>query len=172
MELLERFAVGHIDAFETVFRQYQREVYGWIVRVVRDPADAEDLTIETFWRIYRSRGRFDPGRAFGAWAYRIAMHLAFSHLKRPRPAAGLPRDVPDARPAPECADNGVRAAVRLAFARLPARLRSAAALALIEERPYAEVSAMLGISVAAVKSRVFRAVRRLRKSLQRLGVEP
>src|SRR5215207_1648535 len=61
MELLKRFRQGDPEAFEALFRQCQGEVYGWIVRVVRDPSAAEDLTLETFWRIYRARGRFDPG---------------------------------------------------------------------------------------------------------------
>jgi hypothetical protein len=53
VELLEQFTRGDSEAFETLFRQFQGEVYGWIVRVVRDPGAAEDLTVETFWRIYR-----------------------------------------------------------------------------------------------------------------------
>ena len=48
MDLLERFAQGELEAFETVFRQFQGEVFGWIVRIVRDPGIAEDLTVETF----------------------------------------------------------------------------------------------------------------------------
>jgi len=172
MELLERFALGDIDAFETVFRQFQSQVYGWIVRVVRDPAAAEDLTIETFWRIYRSRARFDPQRAFGAWARIIATHLAFSHLKRARHEATLVQDVPETSAGPDASVDGVHAAVRLAFGGLPPKLRAVAELALIEERPYSEVAQTLGISVAAVKSRQFRAVRLLRKKLRRLGVEP
>jgi len=54
MELLERFAHGELEAFETLFRQFQRQVHGWIVRLVRDTAVAEDLTVETFWRAYRA----------------------------------------------------------------------------------------------------------------------
>ena len=46
MNVLERFAAGEVEAFEPLFRQHQREVYGWIVRIVRDPAAAEDLTLE------------------------------------------------------------------------------------------------------------------------------
>jgi DNA-directed RNA polymerase specialized sigma24 family protein len=60
---LEQFNRGDIQAFETLFRRYQSEVYGWIVRIVRDFDVAEDLTLETFWRIYRARARFDPGLA-------------------------------------------------------------------------------------------------------------
>lgn len=48
MELLERFAQGEMDAFEALFREFQRSVYAWIVRIVRDPAIAEDLTVEAF----------------------------------------------------------------------------------------------------------------------------
>jgi len=60
MELLERFAQGEMDAFETLFREFQREVFAWIVRIVRDPNAAEDLTVEAFWRMYRAHARFDP----------------------------------------------------------------------------------------------------------------
>src|SRR5947207_15914493 len=77
-----RFVEGDVAAFEALFKAYQREVYGWIVRLVRDPSAAEDLTIETFWRIYRSRARFDPSRSFGAWARRFAVNVALDHLKR------------------------------------------------------------------------------------------
>jgi len=172
MELLEQFVRGDLDAFETIFRQLQPEVYRWIVRIVRDPAAAEDLTIETFWRIHRARARFDPERGLAPWARRIATHVAFSHLKAARPEVSLTRDVPQ-----DCAGAGstgeaVHSAIRLAFAGLPPKLRDVAVLALIEERPYAEVGKTLGISVGAVKSRQFRAVRLLRKKLRRLGVEP
>src|SRR5215471_3020215 len=81
MELLKRFKQGDVDAFETLFRQFQAEVYGWIVRIVRDPGIAEDLTIETFWRIHKARARFDTEAAFGAWARRIARNLAIDHIR-------------------------------------------------------------------------------------------
>src|SRR5215471_12566414 len=81
MNVLERFAAGEVEAFESLFRQHQREVYGWIVRIVRDGGTAEDLTVETFWRIYRAHARFDPARSFGPWARRIATNAALDHLK-------------------------------------------------------------------------------------------
>ena len=75
---LEPFTRGDIQAFETLFRAYQGEVYGWIVRIVRDPGAAEDITVETFWRIYRARARFDPRRPFGAWVRRMPLTLPWS----------------------------------------------------------------------------------------------
>ncbi|MGC2388386.1 MAG: sigma-70 family RNA polymerase sigma factor, partial [Candidatus Acidiferrum sp.] len=76
MELLERFAAGDLDAFEMLFQQHQKEVYAWIVRIVRDSGIAEDLTVETFWRIYRARARFRPDGNFRAWARRIGTNAA------------------------------------------------------------------------------------------------
>ena len=75
-EVLQQFARGDLDAFEALFRRHQAQVYRWIVRTVRDPATAEDLTVETFWRIHRAHARFDPARSFEAWARRIASNIA------------------------------------------------------------------------------------------------
>src|SRR5215831_16375662 len=94
MSLLERFTTGDLDAFEILFQQFQGRVYGWIVRIIRDPGTAEDLTVETFWRIYRARARFDPQADFGAWAYRIAVNLALSHLRRRPQETELTGDEP------------------------------------------------------------------------------
>lgn len=172
MELLEQFALGDIQAFETLFRQFQGEVYRWIVRIVRNPALAEDLTVEAFWRIYRSRARFDPGRSFGAWARRIATHVAIDHLSSARREVELTRDFPARAQADPAVREELDRAITAAFRSLPGKLQVAATLALVEELPYQEIGEALGISVNGVKSRVFRATRLLRKRLQRMGFEP
>src|SRR6266436_9868113 len=92
-DVLRQFSHGDLDAFEALFRSHQNEVYGWIVRIVRDPAAAEDLTLETFWRIYRAHARFDPARSFGAWARRIATNVAIDHLKSARHEVELRNDI-------------------------------------------------------------------------------
>jgi RNA polymerase sigma-70 factor (ECF subfamily) len=171
-DTLRQFCHGNVDAFEILFRQHQGEVYGWIVRIVRDPAAAEDLTIETFWRIHRAHARFDPERSFGAWARRIATNAALDHLKTLRHETRLPDDLASpSSPDPGISEELRRKTVR-AFERLPPKLRIAATLALIEEEPYKEIGEALGISTGAVKLRVFRALRLLRRELKRQGIEP
>ena len=171
-ELLQRFSLGEVDAFEELFRQHQREVYRWILRIVRDPATAEDLTVETFWRIHRGHARFDSARSFEAWARRIASNAALDYLRSKPRETELPDDLPQApQPDPGISQEMRQKTVR-AFGRLPPKLRIAATLALIEEQPYKEIAEALGISTGAVKLRVFRALRLLRKNLQRQGVEP
>jgi len=161
-----------VDGFEALFRDYQSEVYGWIMRIVRDRTAAEDLTVETFWRIWKARSRFDPKREFAPWARRIATNLALGHLRhRPREIA-LMIDPPAAPVADPAVTRDTLMKVERAFRELPPKLQAAATLALIEEQEYAAIADALGISVGGVKSRVFRAVRMLRKKLERAGIQP
>ncbi len=142
MELLERFAAGDLEAFEALFRQHQKEVYAWIVRIVRDSGIAEDLTVETFSRIYHARRETE-----------------------------LPEDLPCVASEDSAVGGETRERIRQAFRELPAKYRLVATLALIEEEPYNNIAEAAGISATLVKVRVFRAVRMLRKKLNSLGVE-
>ena len=172
MDLLERFAQGELEAFETVFRQFQGEVFGWIVRIVRDPGVAEELTVETFWRIYRARSRFDPARSFGAWARRIATNAALDYLKTVRPEVLLTENQAQVATIDPAIQRDIRERIEQAFLHLPAKLQVVARLALIEQQPYEDIAQAVGISTGAVKSRVFRAVRLMRRELKRMGIEP
>src|SRR5438445_39969 len=100
---LRDFVRGDEAAFETLFREYQREVYGWIVRLVRDRSAAEDLTIETFWRIHRSppggldgdvgprmRERLARGRASPSpWDWALVAAMAGAIIAFPRIVIGI-----------------------------------------------------------------------------------
>ena len=166
------FAQGDREAFEFLFREHQRAVYRWILRIVRDPAAAEDLTIEAFWRVYKAHGHFDPSRSFEAWVRRIATNVAIAHLKRqPRATVELTEVVAPVR-GDAAVERDQRERIRAAVASLPVKLRVPAMLALIEECPQKQIAEALGISEAAVKSRVFRASKLLREKLARMGVRP
>ena len=172
MDLFQRFALGEIDAFETLVRQFQGDIYVWIMRIVRDPGIAEDLTVETLWRIYRARQQFRPDGNFAAWARRIATNIAIDHLRSKRPEQTLLAESAGASPPDHLLQQETREKIQQAFRRLPAKLQVAVTLALIEDQPYDEIADALGTSVGAVKLRVFRAVRILRKQLNHLGVRP
>jgi RNA polymerase sigma-70 factor (ECF subfamily) len=179
-DLLNHFRQGSPDtfeaAFETLFHLHQRAVYGWILRITRNPEAAEELTIETFWRIHRAHARFDPAQGFEGWARRIATRVALDWLRARHAERELSMEACAEQPAPSQPDPAITAEIRsktaLALGRLPPKLRIAATLAVIEELPQKEVAAALGISVAAVKLRVFRALRLLRKDLERQGITP
>jgi RNA polymerase sigma-70 factor (ECF subfamily) len=173
MELLERFAAGDVDAFESLFRQHQGEVYRWIMRIVRNTAVAEDLTVETFWRMHRAHARFDPAKGnCGAWLRRIATNVAIDHLRHARHEVPLPDDLPAMAQQPLAEQLALRHEILRAMNKLSPRIRAVVLLALVEEEPYEHIAKALGISENAVKVRVFRGVRLLRKTLSQAGVHP
>jgi RNA polymerase sigma-70 factor, ECF subfamily len=171
MDLLERFARGDLDAFETLFRQFHREVRGWLVRLTRDPSAADDLTVEVFWRIYRAHARFDASRSFGAWARRIASNAAVDHLRRVGRERSARSGASPVRPADSAARRDLDVRIERAFLTLAPTLRVVAELAFVEAWPHDEVASALGISRSAVKSRAFRAMKGLKEALKREGIE-
>jgi RNA polymerase sigma-70 factor (ECF subfamily) len=170
--VLDRFRQGDKDSFEVLFRLHQRAVFGWILRIVRDRGAAEDLTLDMFFRIHQAHARFDPAQGFEGWARRIATHAAVDWMRRRKNEVPLPADVASKG----IGDPGVTAEIRWktaqALQRLSPKLRVAALLAVVEERSQKEVAETLGISVTAVKLRVFRALRLLRKNLEGQGIKP
>jgi RNA polymerase sigma-70 factor (ECF subfamily) len=180
-DLLRRFAHGDREAFEVLFRQFEREVFRWILRIVRDPDAADDALVEAFWRAYRGRARFDPSRSFGAWMRRIATHCAIDQLNAARKRrwlqvedvgqAPLSAEAMRSGPATGPADPALADHIRRAFAALPPKLRVVAILTLIEELPHAEIADALGVPIGTVKSRLFRATRELRSRLMSVGIQ-
>ena len=171
MDLQQRFVAGDLEAFEQLFRDHQRQVYAWIVRIVRNSATAEDLTVETFWRIYRSRTLFRPEGNFSAWSHRIATNVALDYLRKARREVDLPDDLQASPKADPAVSREINERIRTAFASLPPKYRLVATLALIEEVPYEEIAVAAGINATLVKVRVFRATRLLRKQLRALSAE-
>ena len=171
MDVLERFAAGDAVAFESLFQQHQGDVFRWILRIVRNQATAEELTVETFWRIHRARARFDVKKGnFCGWMRRIATNTALDHLRSKRVEVELPDELPAGRTPVAAEQNELRRLIFAAMDRLSPQVRAAILLALVEEEPYEEVGKALGISTAAAKLRVFRGVRVLRKELSKAGV--
>jgi RNA polymerase sigma-70 factor (ECF subfamily) len=198
MELLERFALGDMDALEALFRQYQADVYRWMMRIVRDHAVAEDLTMEAFWRAYKAHASFEPSGTsrgnFGAWLRRIATNLAIDHLRQASRYVPLAADEshgdsqasferavasselaqpPSQASAANPAIRGeTRDQIESAFRALPPKLRLVARLSLLEEVSHAEIAEALDISEGAVRVRVHRATQQLRETLRHMGARP
>lgn len=171
MNLPERFATGDLEAFELLFRQFQGDVYRWLVRLTRDPAAAEDLTVDVFWRIYRARARFDASRSFGAWARRIASNAAVDYLRKARREAAAHPVLPPAT-TPSAAGRDLQVRIERAFVRLPPKLRVVAELAFVDGWPQDEIAEALGISRTAVKFRAIRAKKFLSDAFEKEGIVP
>ncbi|HXH08053.1 MAG TPA: sigma-70 family RNA polymerase sigma factor, partial [Vicinamibacterales bacterium] len=78
-------AAGSQAAFRELVRRYERPVLSLVVRIVRDPALAEDLAQDSFVKAFQALGSFDPRRRFSSWLFRIAHHTALDALRRRTP---------------------------------------------------------------------------------------
>ena len=76
---------GDPDALATLMARYQNRVYRYLLRLVRQPADADDLFQQTWLRVAEKIRSFDTSRNFDAWLFTLARNLAFDHLRRARP---------------------------------------------------------------------------------------
>ncbi|MBL8173335.1 MAG: sigma-70 family RNA polymerase sigma factor [Bryobacterales bacterium] len=157
--------------FESLFRAHQADVYGWIARIVRDRGAAEDLTVETFWRVWRHRERYDASRPFLPWVRRIASRVAIDHLRHAPRLVGLER-TPEARDAANPEGQSLQAQLENAIRSLPAKFQAVAVLSLVEEKAPGEIAEAFEIPLATVKTRRARAIQMLRRKLEAMGVRP
>jgi len=173
---------GDEASFELLLQRYRRPLCHFLNRMVRDAAQAEDLAQEVFLRVYRARREYEPSAKFTTWLFRIATNLALNSLRDSRhrqsevsldaPAESqdgseMPFEVPDGAPVVEeqLVERDRVEVVRRAIFALPEKQRAAVLLHKYQELDYDEIARILGCSVSALKSLLFRAYESLRMEL-------
>ena len=155
---------GNPQAFEHLVRDHQAHVYRLALRMLGDQAEAEDASQDAFLQAWRGLSRFRGESGFGTWLHRITLNrcLRLLHVRGSRVPIEDTSQLPDGTsvtPDPE-RQVEIRTALRelgRSLDRLTPEQRAAFVLRHLEDRPYVEISALLGISVPAVKSRIHRA---------------
>lgn len=172
-QLVARARQGDKNAFGLLVSKYQRKVQRLLSRLVRDPAEVEDLTQETFIKAYRALDSFRGDSAFYTWLYRIAINTAKNHLmasnRRPAVSAtvheteeGETWDELDTLSDSETPENllltqEIAQTVEEAIQSLPEELRIAITLRELEGLSYEEIAQVMGCPIGTVRSRIFRA---------------
>jgi RNA polymerase sigma-70 factor, ECF subfamily len=162
-------------AVDALVREHARLVYRIVYTVLRRHHDAEDATQETFVRVLRYRARLDQVKNKKTWLARIAWRVALDRGRKIKSKQEIALDDPD-KPLAEppstqiSADDNLQGAQVSAtldklIAALPAKLREPLLLSAIQEMSPPEVAGTLGISEAAVRSRLFRARQILKERL-------
>jgi len=172
-EVLARARSGDQAAFRLIVEGCSRDVFRLAFRITGNEEDAEDAVQETFLRAYRKLDAFEARASFGTWLYRVTANTAIDVLRRRKRTSEqtdlLEDDAPAARVAPSQEKSvyrrQVRERVEAALSCLSDLERSAFVLRHFEEMSLAEVSESLDTTVSATKQALFRAVRKLRKSL-------
>ena len=171
------FASGDPDAVRVVYQTYGRLVFAIAYRVLGDTGLAEDATQQTFVKAWRAAGSYDPSRALGAWLTTIARRVAIDVHRRERRhrnldnidtshSAALVTLPPSAEQIHDVAE------VRRALDAMPAPERDLIRMQHFDDLSHAEIADRLGIPLGTVKSRTYRAHRRLAALLSHLRDEP
>ncbi|WP_273888341.1 RNA polymerase sigma factor [Rubrobacter naiadicus] len=172
-ELVERTLAGDVRSYEELVRRYERLVWRVLYPYSRREVSAEDLVQETFLRAYDRLESFNPEYRFKTWLLAIANNLGVDTLRRRKDVVEF---IPEVHSAPEAEgpeDEAVEADLSRSIQRMVVDLPESYSVPLIlryaEGLSYAEISEVLGISVPAVKSRLFRARNMLASKLEESG---
>jgi RNA polymerase sigma-70 factor (ECF subfamily) len=159
---------GDLVAFERLYRDNERKVFGLCFRLSSDPALAEELTQEVFVRAWRKLGTFRGDSAFSSWLYPLTVNVARSERRSRlrRDARVVATEDPASLeraakpPAPEAGFD-----LEKAIAALPPGARAVFVLHDVEGRTHEEIAGLLDVAVGTSKAQLFRARRLLREAL-------
>jgi RNA polymerase sigma-70 factor (ECF subfamily) len=187
-DLVHAVADGDQAAFAELLRRYEAPILTFCYSFTRDRELAEDLAQETFLRVFRNAGRYQPIAKFSTWLYKIAVNLCINEMKRMHLRPRLTLDEP-AGPDPEgsrvverlvftgqppvneAEQRELQEMIRRAIDHLPEDQRTTLVLVEYHHLPYQDVAEVLGVTVSAIKMRVKRARESLREILKVLKTQ-
>jgi RNA polymerase sigma factor (sigma-70 family) len=159
------------QAFESLYRRYVKDVYHYALALLRNPADAEDVTQTTFLNAYRAYQRGIEVEKPQNWLIKIAHNVARTRYARAsRRVKEVPLDDHVEQLALPEADRPDVTGVLQALGRLPFNQRAALVMRELEGRSYAEIADTIGVSVSAVETLIFRGRKSLRVKASALRV--
>jgi RNA polymerase sigma-70 factor, ECF subfamily len=182
---LTRLRKGDLDALATLIEQYQARLYRYLLRLVREPATAEDIFQQTWLRVAERIKSYDARRKFENWLFTVARNLAYDHLRRYQPES-LDEPLPSGDSRLELLPGSEHGAfesllaeergalVARAMEGLPLIYREVLALRFEHDLKLEEIAGLLRIPLSTVKSRLRRALEDMRHLLSKesgLGTE-
>lgn len=167
--LISRALSDDLQAFEALYRKHSARVYGLCIRLVRNEADAQDCTQETFIRAWRQLATFRGHSAFGTWLHRIAVNEILSRRRRKATEERYLEIVQPETTAPDREGDFDIEVVERAIARLPERARDVFVLHRIYGYTHEETAQMLDIASGTCKAHVYRASKLLLRMLEAGG---
>lgn len=168
---------GDVTAFEYLYKAYCKRVYGVCLRMIRNPAEAEDLTQQAFLQVFRKIGTFRGESGFATWLHSVTVNIVLMHLRRKKPTELLaePWDPADTNGSDSrelgSADASMLGAIdrlnlKRAIRKLPSGYRRFFLLHDVIGYQHNEIAGLLGCSTGCSKSQLRKARKRLRQLLQ------
>jgi RNA polymerase sigma-70 factor (ECF subfamily) len=174
--LIANVAKGDRHAMEALFARYRVRVFRFVLRMVRNEATAEELNSDVFLDVWRQAGTFEGRSAVSTWIFSIARFKALTALQRRREEAlddertdAIEDDADD--PEIALAKKDKAAVLRQCLVKLSAEHREIVNLVYYQHKSVEEVSGIVGIPEATVKTRMFYARKKLSELLTEQGIE-
>jgi RNA polymerase sigma-70 factor, ECF subfamily len=178
---VERARLGDNEAFRLLVQQHSRGIFRLAYRMTGNEQDAEDVVQETFLKAYRQIDRYEARCSFSTWLYRIASNCSLDLIRKRKlrehkrqraqdPDQDVLVSIPAATPGPdrELYSSQISEGVNAALGELSAQERTAFVLRHFEGLSIEEIGLALGTGTNATKHSIFRAVQKLRRSLEPL----
>lgn len=168
---MNRYCEGDNQALELLFERHAGGVHGFLARMVRDDALADDLLQTTFLSVVRSADRYQRGAKVLPWLMTIAANAARDTLRKKRQQVEVlgATTAPEPSVTPALSDPGARKRIEEAFAQLPAQQREAVLLHKLNGLSFEEIAQALNISATAARIRAHRGYEKLRHLLGALS---
>jgi len=174
--LMRQVAGGDDEAFRDLVERHQQLVIGTVARMI-GAADAEDVAQQVFLNVWKAAPRWRPEAKFTTWLLTITKRLVFNESRRRGRARLIPQspepeaepDYPDDTPGPDeqLLERELHLAIESAMAQLPEKERLTVVLRQHQGMPYEEIATVLGMSLPAMKSLLFRARTTLKEKLSK-----
>lgn len=172
-ELMLECQKDNLEAFNLLFRRYEKRIYNFSFRIVGDRLTAEEITLDTFMRAYRARNRYQPTARFTTWIYSIAKNLCRDFFKAQSKDEMISESVHELSLAAESPGNPeaialkgeLKLKVMEAINLLPRKQREVIIMSYYEGFTYPEIASILKCSPASVKMAAHRAYLKLRELL-------
>jgi RNA polymerase sigma-70 factor (ECF subfamily) len=182
-QLIREIKDGNVQMYAELIRRYERKIFSFIYHILKGThleSSVEDLCQDTFYKAYRSLGTFREVEAsFATWLYTIARNTVLSEIRKQKGAhlslddtAYIPAAPPESAPENALLRNEKVSMVREAINNLPEKQRSALILREYDGLDYQEIAHILGQTVSAVKSLLFRARASVKSQLEPYFSEP
>lgn len=181
-KLIKLAREGDQKAFETLLKKYRNLVYHVMIKMVRNPQEAEDLSQEAFIKAFNALSSFNEEFAFSTWLMKIATNNCIDYLRKKKlrtysidepiqyKEEQVQIELPDHNPTPEktLLNEERRKLINDAIQSLPPRYRHVIVLRHQEEKSYEDIAEILKLPLGTVKARIFRAREMLNKKIKNI----
>lgn len=173
-DLITKARRGDVESYNLLISRWDRRIFNYLLRLVKDREDARDLAQDVFLKAYQNLNKLEDPSRFSPWLYRIAHNEAYSLLRKNRPETEMGEERAQSVPGRRMLPIEVGLAVSTAMARLTEDQRETVVLKIYEGFKFEEMAEILACPVSTIKSRLYTALDLLKESLapiQLRGVE-